>query len=122
MENFKLVRDQLCLLARSSPDDNYLMVTGLKKLDHVVKMTGDGTNDALLSKKPISDSLWVLQELKLLKRLQEPSLSITCDQSSLLAMKWGRSIFDSIRKFLQFQLSVNFVCLVMTFVRGAVLR
>jgi len=37
-------------------------------------------------------------------------------------MKWGRNIFDSIRKFLQFQLTVNFVALVMAFVGGAILR
>lgn len=51
MENFKQVRDQLCVLARSSPDDKYLITTGLKKLDHVVAMTGDGTNDAPALKK-----------------------------------------------------------------------
>jgi magnesium-transporting ATPase (P-type) len=32
---------------------------------------------------------------------------------------WGRSVFNSIRKFLQFQLTVNFVALVVAFV-GAV--
>lgn len=37
-------------------------------------------------------------------------------------MKWGRNIFDCIRKFLQFQLTVNFVALVMAFVGGAILR
>lgn len=36
-------------------------------------------------------------------------------------MKWGRNIFDFIRKFLQCQLTVNFVALVMAF-GGAVLR
>ena len=51
IENFKLVRDQLKVLARSSPDDKYLITTGLKKLDHVVAMTGDGTNDAPALKK-----------------------------------------------------------------------
>ena len=51
IENFKQVRDQLCVLARSSPDDKYLMATGLKRLDHVVAMTGDGTNDAPALKK-----------------------------------------------------------------------
>jgi Ca2+-transporting ATPase len=29
---------------------------------------------------------------------------------------WGRSVFNSIRKFLQFQLTVNFVALVVAFV------
>ena len=37
-------------------------------------------------------------------------------------MKWGRNIYDCIRKFLQFQLTVNFVALVMAFVGGAILR
>ena len=42
--------------------------------------------------------------------------------SIVTAMKWGRNIFDCIRKFLQFQLTVNFSALVMAFVGGAVLR
>ncbi|MCB0368923.1 MAG: HAD family hydrolase, partial [Bdellovibrionales bacterium] len=46
LENFKKVRDQLKVLARSSPTDKYIMATGLKQLHHVVAMTGDGTNDA----------------------------------------------------------------------------
>jgi len=51
LENFKLVRDQLKVLARSSPTDKYIMATGLKQLHHVVAMTGDGTNDAPALKK-----------------------------------------------------------------------
>ena len=39
------------VLARSSPDDKYLMATGLKQLGNVVAMTGDGTNDAPALKK-----------------------------------------------------------------------
>ena len=34
-------------------------------------------------------------------------------------MLWGRSVFNNIRKFLQFQLTVNFVALVTAFV-GAI--
>lgn len=37
-------------------------------------------------------------------------------------MKWGRNIFDSIRKFLQFQLTVNVVALVLAFTGAAVLK
>lgn len=51
IENFKKVADQLCVLARSSPHDKYLMATGLKQLKNVVAMTGDGTNDAPALKK-----------------------------------------------------------------------
>ena len=38
-------------MARCSPSDKYLMAVGLKELDHVVAMTGDGTNDAPALKK-----------------------------------------------------------------------
>ena len=37
-------------------------------------------------------------------------------------MKWGRNIFDSIRKFLQFQLTVNCCALVLAFAGAAVLK
>ena len=42
--------------------------------------------------------------------------------SIVTAMKWGRNIFDSIRKFLQFQLTVNCCALVMAFAGAAVLK
>jgi P-type Ca2+ transporter type 2B len=51
IENFKKVAEELCVLARSSPDDKYLIATGLKQLLNVVAMTGDGTNDAPALKK-----------------------------------------------------------------------
>ena len=51
LENFKLIDAQLRVLARSSPDDKYILATGLKQLNHVVAMTGDGTNDAPALKK-----------------------------------------------------------------------
>ena len=40
--------------------------------------------------------------------------------SIVKSVLWGRSVFENIRKFLQFQLTVNFVALVMAFV-GAII-
>jgi len=40
----------------------------------------------------------------------------------VVAVKWGRNIFDSIRKFLQFQLTVNVVGVFMCFLGGAVIK
>jgi Ca2+ transporting ATPase len=37
-------------------------------------------------------------------------------------MKWGRNIFDCVRKFLQFQLTVNCCALILTFAGAAVLK
>jgi Ca2+ transporting ATPase len=49
--NFKDVVRELKVLARSSPEDKFILVTGLKELDNVVAVTGDGTNDAPALKK-----------------------------------------------------------------------
>lgn len=51
LDNFRLVAEQLQVLARSSPEDKYILATGLKQLHNVVAMTGDGTNDAPALKK-----------------------------------------------------------------------
>ena len=37
-------------------------------------------------------------------------------KSIVSAVIWGRSVFDNIRKFLQFQLTVNVVALTVTFI------
>ena len=122
MENFRQVADQLCVLARSSPDDKYLMATGLKQLKNVVAMTGDGTNDAPALKKADIGFAMGIAGTEVAKEASGIILLDDNFNSIVTAMKWGRNIFDCIRKFLQFQLTVNFVALVMAFVGGAVLR
>jgi Ca2+ transporting ATPase len=42
--------------------------------------------------------------------------------SIVKAVMWGRSIYDNIRKFLQFQLTVNVVALFTAFVGAVILR
>lgn len=43
---FREITKKLKVLARSTPEDKYLLVTGLKAEGNVVAVTGDGTNDA----------------------------------------------------------------------------
>jgi magnesium-transporting ATPase (P-type) len=44
------------------------------------------------------------------------------ESASKRFQKWGRNIFDSIRKFLQSQLTVNFSALIIAFVGAAFLK
>lgn len=122
IENFKLVRDQLKVLARSSPTDKYIMATGLKQLHHVVAMTGDGTNDAPALKKADIGFAMGIAGTEVAKEASGIILLDDNFSSIVTAMKWGRNIFDSIRKFLQFQLTVNACALVMAFAGAAVLK
>jgi len=50
-EAMKKIRQNLKVLARSRPNDKYIMVSGLKQLGDIVAVTGDGTNDAPALKK-----------------------------------------------------------------------
>ena len=122
LENFKKVRDQLKVLARSSPTDKYIMATGLKQLHHVVAMTGDGTNDAPALKKADIGFAMGIAGTEVAKEAAGIILLDDNFSSIVTAMKWGRNIFDSIRKFLQFQLTVNCCALVMAFAGAAVLK
>ena len=46
MRKFREIERKLKVLARSQPDDKFMLVHGLIELGRVVAVTGDGTNDA----------------------------------------------------------------------------
>lgn len=45
VEKMKIIRNKLKVLARSRPNDKYVIVSGLRQLGDIVAVTGDGTND-----------------------------------------------------------------------------
>lgn len=112
----------LCVLARSRPQDKYAVVVGLKERGHVVAVTGDGTNDApALSKADVGFAMGIAGT-DLAK--SSADIIITDDNFSSIvsAVVRGRNVYDSIRKFLTFQLTVNVVAVVGTFFGGLFLN
>ena len=51
LEVFKSIAKDLKVMARSTPEDKYILMTGLIQIGEVVAVTGDGTNDAPALKK-----------------------------------------------------------------------
>lgn len=121
-ENFDRIYKKLAVLARSRPEDKYAMVTGLRERGHVVAVTGDGTNDApALSKANVGFAMGITGT-QVAKQAAAIMLMDDNFTSIVKAVKWGRNIYDSIRKFIQFQLTVNVVAVIITFVSAAVTK
>lgn len=120
-EEFNRIYNDLYVLARSRPDDKYALVVGLMERNCVVAVTGDGTNDApALKKADVGFAMKTGTDVA-----QEASDIILIDDnfaSIVEAVKWGRNIYDNIKKFLLFQLTVNIVAVSITLIGSAILR
>eukprot|EP01010_Urceolus_cornutus_P003098 NODE_417_length_1687_cov_304.648352_g327_i0.p1 GENE.NODE_417_length_1687_cov_304.648352_g327_i0~~NODE_417_length_1687_cov_304.648352_g327_i0.p1 ORF type:complete len:457 (+),score=125.79 NODE_417_length_1687_cov_304.648352_g327_i0:190-1560(+) len=109
----------LRVLARSSPTDKLVLVSCLMDEGDIVAVTGDGTNDAPALK--LADVGFSMKT----------GTEVACGASDMVLMDdnfasvvkacvWGRTVNDNIRKFLQFQLTVNVAGVLLTLI-GAVL-
>ena len=122
MNEFKPIRENLRVLARSRPEDKYLMVTGLRECDDVVAVTGDGTNDAPALKKADVGFAMGIAGTDVAKHACDIILLDDNFSSIVKACMWGRNIYDNIRRFLQFQLSVNVVASITAFIGACILK
>lgn len=105
-----IIRNKLKVLARSRPNDKYVMVAGLKQLGDIVAVTGDGTNDAPALRK--ADVGFAMQTGTQVAHAASDIIIQDDNFASIVkACSWGRNVYDNIRRFLQFQLSVNVVAL-----------
>ena len=107
---------RLQVLARSSPEDKRILVKRLKELGETVAVTGDGTNDApALKTADVGFSMGIAGT----EVAKEASAIILMDDnfnSIVKAMMWGRAVNDAVKKFLQFQVTVNITAVLLTFV------
>ena len=99
--NFKTIAKKLKVLARSLPDDKFMLVHGLIDLCHkTVAVTGDGTNDApALNRADVGFAMGIAGT-DVAKSASDIVLTNDDFCSIETAIKYGRNIFDNVRKFL----------------------
>ncbi|RZF35558.1 hypothetical protein LSTR_LSTR014550 [Laodelphax striatellus] len=112
---------RLRVLARSSPTDKYTLVEGIinSKVSgsrEVVAVTGDGTNDGPALKKADVGFAMGIAGTDVAKEASDIILTDDNFTSIVKAVMWGRNVYDSIAKFLQFQLTVNVVAVIVAFI------
>ena len=119
---FELVTKNLKVISRASPEDKFLLVIGLKELKSVVAVTGDGTNDAPALRASDVGFAMGKRGTDIAKDACHIVLLSESFDSIVSAVKYGRNVFDCIRKFLQFQLTANIVAVFMTLLGSIVLK
>ncbi len=111
----KKIIPKLSVVARALPTDKSRLVRLSQELELVVGMTGDGVNDApALKKADVGFAMGSGTEVA-----KEASDIILLDNnfnSIVRAILYGRTIFKSIRKFIIFQLTVNFCAVFLSIV------
>ncbi|XP_048000496.1 plasma membrane calcium-transporting ATPase 2 isoform X5 [Leguminivora glycinivorella] len=118
---------KLRVLARSSPTDKYTLVKGMidsKALEtrEVVAVTGDGTNDGPALKKADVGFAMGIAGTDVAKEASDIILTDDNFSSIVKAVMWGRNVYDSIAKFLQFQLTVNVVAVIVAFIGACAIQ
>jgi Ca2+-transporting ATPase len=98
---------KLRVLARSSPTDKQILVGMLKEMGETVAVTGDGTNDGPALKAADIGFSMGIAGTEVAKEASSIILMDDSFSSVVTAIIWGRHVNDSVKKFLQFQLSVN---------------
>lgn len=103
------------ILSRAKPNDKARLVGLLQDLGHVVAVTGDGTNDAPALKKAqvglsMGDGTARAKEASDITIIDNSFASINT------AILWGRSLYQNIRRFIIFQMTINVAaCLIVLY-------
>ena len=114
----KLVKDpSFKIISRARPGDKARLVTLLQEAGNVVAVTGDGTNDApALSKAHVGLSMG--DGTSRAKEASDITIIDNSFSSINKAIMWGRSLYQNIRRFILFQMTIN-VCACLIVLLGA---
>ncbi|KAM7252009.1 hypothetical protein ACFE04_023892 [Oxalis oulophora] len=104
------------VMARSSPLDKHTLVKQLRTtFNEVVAVTGDGTNDAPALHEADIGLAMGIAGTEVAKESADVIILDDNFSTIVTVAKWGRSVYINIQKFVQFQLTVNVVALIVNF-------
>ncbi|KAG6648888.1 calcium-transporting ATPase 1-like [Carya illinoinensis] len=106
----------LQVMARSLPLDKHTLVKQLRTtFEEVVAVTGDGTNDAPALHEADIGLAMGIAGTEVAKESADVIILDDNFSTIVTVAKWGRSVYINIQKFVQFQLTVNVVALIVNF-------
>ncbi|XP_047335151.1 calcium-transporting ATPase 2, plasma membrane-type-like [Impatiens glandulifera] len=116
VEELLAIVPKLQVMARSSPLDKHTLVKHLRTtFGEVVAVTGDGTNDAPALHEADIGLAMGIAGTEVAKESADVIILDDNFSTIVTVAKWGRSVYVNIQKFVQFQLTVNVVALIVNF-------
>ncbi|CAA2993514.1 calcium-transporting atpase 2, plasma membrane-type [Olea europaea subsp. europaea] len=116
MEELLELIPKIQVMARSSPLDKHTLVKHLRTtFNEVVAVTGDGTNDAPALHEADIGLAMGIAGTEVAKESADVIILDDNFSTIVTVAKWGRSVYVNIQKFVQFQLTVNIVALIVNF-------
>jgi magnesium-transporting ATPase (P-type) len=110
-QRFQQLMDTLVVIGRAKPMHKQVIANGLRVMHKKVAVIGEGIND--LKAFENADVSFAMGSGKSIAR-NRSSMVLTDDnfESCIKAILRGRNIYSNVKKFLQFQITVNFSILV----------
>ena len=105
----------ICVIARSTPVIKMRIVKLLKEQGNVVAVTGDGINDAPALKNADVGIAMGISGTEVSKEASDIVLLDDSFATIVKAVEWGRNIYENFKRFISFQLTVNFASVVVVF-------
>ncbi|XP_058081712.1 calcium-transporting ATPase 10, plasma membrane-type-like [Magnolia sinica] len=116
LEQMNELIPKIQVMARSSPLDKHTLVKHLRTMfNEVVAVTGDGTNDAPALHEADIGLAMGIAGTEVAKECADVIILDDNFSTIVTVAKWGRSVYINIQKFVQFQLTVNVVALIVNF-------
>ncbi|CAN1256207.1 Putative calcium-transporting ATPase 11, plasma membrane-type, partial [Linum perenne] len=120
-DEMRAIIPKIQVMARSLPLDKHTLVTNLKNMfGEVVAVTGDGTNDAPALHEADIGLAMGIAGTEVAKENADIIIMDDNFKSIVNVAKWGRAVYINIQKFVQFQLTVNIVALVLNFISACI--
>jgi len=116
---FAEIADQIRVLARATPQDRLILVTGFKAIGKSVAVTGAGIND-VEALGAANVGLAMGSGCSAAKEAADLILTDNDFEATLRAVMWGRNIYHNVSRFLQFQVTVNISALATVFIGGII--
>jgi Ca2+-transporting ATPase len=116
----KAVIKSVKVIARATDEDKNLMVAAIKSAGGFILMTGDGINDTeALALAHVGVSMGT--SCQVTKDSSDLTILDNDIRSVYLSIMWGRTIYENVRKFIQFQMTMNIAVVVLLFIAFAVM-